>query len=204
FSVSAQSLAFVLNQQAGGLTYYAEFDNFFGAGAKWLLAAAGATCYFLTSDGTLTQWDGSGAAGRAAAVPLGQGAVREEESCDVSTGRGRGPAAFDEPDILLEAAERALGLLELRGPQGLSDFSPAPAKADLEAAGRGVDFEPGHRGNLRALNFRPPARFGTSDANPTSPRRAPQMPSTRRPGKKKGLTGFRRESFRYSSAGDRT
>jgi hypothetical protein len=62
FSATGQSLAFLLNQQAGGLTYHPEFDNFFGAGEKWLLASDNATWYFLTSDGTLSLWDGSSAA----------------------------------------------------------------------------------------------------------------------------------------------
>src|SRR5262249_55049873 len=57
-----QSLAFILNQQAGGLTYHPEFDNFFDAGEKWLLASDGVTWYFLTSDGTLFRWDGSSSA----------------------------------------------------------------------------------------------------------------------------------------------
>jgi streptogramin lyase len=61
FSVSAQSLAFVLNQQAGGLSYHPEFDNSGGAGEKWLLAADGVTWYFIEADGTLFQWDGSDA-----------------------------------------------------------------------------------------------------------------------------------------------
>ena len=71
FSASAQSLAFVLNQQAGGLTSHPEFDNFFGAGEKWLLAADGATWYFLTSGGTLSLWDGSAAASGAALGNVG-------------------------------------------------------------------------------------------------------------------------------------
>jgi hypothetical protein len=62
FAATGQSLAFVLNQQAGGLTYHPEFNNFFGAGEKWLLAADGATWYFIKSDGTLSRWDGSSAA----------------------------------------------------------------------------------------------------------------------------------------------
>src|SRR5262249_36034193 len=36
FSATAQSLAFVLNRQAGGLTYHPEYDNIFRAGEKWL------------------------------------------------------------------------------------------------------------------------------------------------------------------------
>jgi hypothetical protein len=62
FSATGQSLAFLLNQQAGGLTYHPEFDNFFGAGEKWLLASDNVTWYFITSDGTLSQWDGSSSA----------------------------------------------------------------------------------------------------------------------------------------------
>src|SRR5262249_2376925 len=47
FSVTAQSLAFVLNQQAGGLTYHPEFDNFFGAGEKWLQSGRDGQWYFI-------------------------------------------------------------------------------------------------------------------------------------------------------------
>ena len=54
FAATGQSLAFVLNQQAGGLSYHPEFDNVFGAGEKWMLAADGVTWYFLTADGTLS------------------------------------------------------------------------------------------------------------------------------------------------------
>src|SRR5262249_27021075 len=43
-------------------SYHPEFDNVFGAGEKWLLAGDGVTWYFLTSDGTLSLWDGSSAA----------------------------------------------------------------------------------------------------------------------------------------------
>jgi hypothetical protein len=58
FSVTAQSLAFVLNQQAGGLTYHPEFDNDFGAREKWLLSGSTGQWYFMEADGSFWRWDG--------------------------------------------------------------------------------------------------------------------------------------------------
>src|SRR5262249_61454671 len=44
FSATGQGLAFILNQQAGRLTYHPEFDNLFGAGEKQHRAGYGAPC----------------------------------------------------------------------------------------------------------------------------------------------------------------
>jgi hypothetical protein len=60
FSATGQSLAYNLNQQAGGLTYYSVWDNDFGAGEKWL--ASGTQWYFILPNGNFYQWDGSLAA----------------------------------------------------------------------------------------------------------------------------------------------
>jgi hypothetical protein len=62
FSVTAQSLAFVLNRQAGGLTYHPEYDNIFRAGEKWLRSGSTGRWYFVKADGTLWQWNGSASA----------------------------------------------------------------------------------------------------------------------------------------------
>jgi hypothetical protein len=63
FTVTAQSLAFVLTQQTGTLTYNSARDNLGGVGDKWL-QAAGSQWYFILPGGDLYQWDGgSGATG---------------------------------------------------------------------------------------------------------------------------------------------
>jgi hypothetical protein len=63
FSVTGQSLAYVLYQQFGSLTYNSSLDNYAGRGEKWLQDGGG-QWYFILSDGTLYQWDGgSGATG---------------------------------------------------------------------------------------------------------------------------------------------
>jgi hypothetical protein len=63
FRVTAQSLAYVLTQQTGTLTYVSGWDNWGGRGEKWLQAPSG-QWYFLLASGDLYQWDGgSGATG---------------------------------------------------------------------------------------------------------------------------------------------
>jgi hypothetical protein len=57
FTVTAQSLAYVLTQQTGTLTYVSAWDNFGGRGEKWLQATSG-QWYFILANGELYQWDG--------------------------------------------------------------------------------------------------------------------------------------------------
>jgi hypothetical protein len=67
FSATGQSLAYVLTQQTGTLTYDPTFDNWGGRNEKWLLAAGG-QWYFILPSGELDHWDGSAAA---SGTPLG-------------------------------------------------------------------------------------------------------------------------------------
>jgi hypothetical protein len=63
FTVTAQSLAYVLTQQTGTLTYVSKWDNSGGRGEKWLQAPSG-QWYFILANGDLYQWDGNdGASG---------------------------------------------------------------------------------------------------------------------------------------------
>jgi hypothetical protein len=61
FSATAQSLAYVLTQQTGTLTYFSIYDNYYGSNEKWLQAPSG-QWYFILPTGALYQWDGSGQA----------------------------------------------------------------------------------------------------------------------------------------------
>jgi fibronectin type 3 domain-containing protein/regulation of enolase protein 1 (concanavalin A-like superfamily) len=61
FSWTAQSLAYVLTQQTGPLTYFSIYDNVFGAGEKWL-QAADSQWYFILANGEFYRWNGSGSA----------------------------------------------------------------------------------------------------------------------------------------------
>jgi hypothetical protein len=58
FSATAQSLAYVLTQQTGTLTYASGWDNWGGEGTKWLQASSG-QWYFILASGDLYRWDGS-------------------------------------------------------------------------------------------------------------------------------------------------
>jgi hypothetical protein len=58
FSAVAQSLAYVLTQQTGELTYFSELDNMNGQGEKWLQAGDG-QWYFILAGGDFYRWDGS-------------------------------------------------------------------------------------------------------------------------------------------------
>jgi hypothetical protein len=58
YTATAQSLAYVVTQMTGTLTYNSTFDNWGGRNEKWLLGASG-QWYFILPDGTLYQWDGS-------------------------------------------------------------------------------------------------------------------------------------------------
>jgi hypothetical protein len=63
FTAAAQSLAYVLTQQTGALTYASVWDNYGGRGEKWLQAGGG-QWYFILATGELFQWDGgAGASG---------------------------------------------------------------------------------------------------------------------------------------------
>jgi len=63
FSATGQSLAYVLTQRTGTLTYYSVWDNYGGLGEKWLQSASG-QWYFILAGGQLYRWDGgSGATG---------------------------------------------------------------------------------------------------------------------------------------------
>jgi hypothetical protein len=61
FTEAGQSLAYVLTQQTGALTYSSVWDNWGGRGEKWLLSASN-QWYFILSTGQLYQWDGSSGA----------------------------------------------------------------------------------------------------------------------------------------------
>jgi hypothetical protein len=61
YTVTAQSLAYILTQQTGTLTYYSMYDNVGGRGEKWLQAASG-QWYFILSSGELDVWNGAGGA----------------------------------------------------------------------------------------------------------------------------------------------
>jgi FG-GAP-like repeat len=61
YSATGQSLAYVLWQQLGPLTYDPTSDNWGGQNEKWLQDGGG-QWYFLLSDGGLYRWDGSGQA----------------------------------------------------------------------------------------------------------------------------------------------
>jgi hypothetical protein len=63
YSVTAQSLAYVLSQDYGGFSYYSAGDNWGGQGEKWFTDGSG-QWYFLLADGGFYAWDGgSGATG---------------------------------------------------------------------------------------------------------------------------------------------
>ena len=63
FTAAAQSLAYVLSQQAGGFTYYGAYDDWGGRGEKWFLSGT-SQWHFLLASGELYQWDGGpGASG---------------------------------------------------------------------------------------------------------------------------------------------
>ena len=61
FTATAQSLAYVLTQQTGTLTYQSDFDNYYGQNEKWLVSASG-VWYFILPNGKLYQSDASDAA----------------------------------------------------------------------------------------------------------------------------------------------
>jgi hypothetical protein len=66
-TVSAESLAYRLSQQAGQFVYSASFDNWGGRNEKWFQASG--QWYFLLSSGELFRWDGgSGANGTSVGV----------------------------------------------------------------------------------------------------------------------------------------
>jgi hypothetical protein len=58
YAATAQSLAYVLTQQTGPLTYASAYDNWGGRGEKWLQAGGG-QWYFILPSGELYRWDGS-------------------------------------------------------------------------------------------------------------------------------------------------
>jgi hypothetical protein len=58
FSATGQSLAYVLTQQTGTLTYYRVWDNYGGRNEKWLLSANN-VWYFILPNGELHRWDGT-------------------------------------------------------------------------------------------------------------------------------------------------
>jgi hypothetical protein len=58
YQASGQSLAYVLTQQTGTLTYVSMFDNYGGKNEKWLQAPSG-QWYFILPTGELDQWDGT-------------------------------------------------------------------------------------------------------------------------------------------------
>jgi hypothetical protein len=63
FTATAQSLAYVLTQQTGTLTYFSDGDNYYGQNEKWLQSVSG-QWYFILATGELFQWDGGdGASG---------------------------------------------------------------------------------------------------------------------------------------------
>jgi hypothetical protein len=58
FTATAQSLAYVLDQQLG-LSFAGDYyENLYGRGEKWLLGA-GDQWYFLLANGELYHWDGT-------------------------------------------------------------------------------------------------------------------------------------------------
>jgi hypothetical protein len=61
YSATGHSLAFVLTENTGTLTYHSERDNSGGRGEKWLLSAS-SQWYFILANGALYQSDGSSAA----------------------------------------------------------------------------------------------------------------------------------------------
>jgi hypothetical protein len=61
YSATGQSLAYVVTQMTGTLTYNSVWDNWGGRGEKWLQATDG-TWYFILPSGELDRWDGSGGA----------------------------------------------------------------------------------------------------------------------------------------------
>jgi glucose/arabinose dehydrogenase len=69
YTVQADSMAYFLKQQLGLASYDSRWDNFEGAGEKWLLDGAG-QWYFILPNGDLYRWDGgSGATGTLAGRP---------------------------------------------------------------------------------------------------------------------------------------
>jgi hypothetical protein len=61
YTVTAQSLAYVLTQQTGSLTYDSTLDNSAGRNEKWLQGPDG-QWYFILPSGDLYLWDGSSSA----------------------------------------------------------------------------------------------------------------------------------------------
>jgi hypothetical protein len=58
FSATGQSLAYVLTQQTGTLTYYSAWDNYGGQNEKWLLSSNN-VWYFILPNGELHRSDGT-------------------------------------------------------------------------------------------------------------------------------------------------
>ena len=62
FRVTAQSLAYVLDQRLGFFSDGNYYDDFFGRGERWVRGAAPSGWYFILANGELYEWDGSVAA----------------------------------------------------------------------------------------------------------------------------------------------
>src|SRR5262249_44131206 len=60
YSAAGQSLAYVLTQQTGALTYLSYADGQGGSDEKWL--GSSSQYYFILPTGELYKWDGSGSA----------------------------------------------------------------------------------------------------------------------------------------------
>src|SRR5262249_53213067 len=131
----------------------------------------------------------------------GQLAVRKQKCADIRARRQFEPAAFEEPEILIETGESVFRLLRVGSLDRLFDFSTAPAEADLEVTRRRMLFEPSHEVVLPGIVRRGPFP-GPATRFQRDPNCAPQMPP-KRGVKKEGAATNLPQPLIAQGAGDR-